>query len=215
MTDVFDEISDDLRREKLNQFWKENGSWIIGGALGAVLLTGAMTAWRTWEYNRDATATTQLARLTDAADWSKVENFAVGSDKNHAMMARFMAADAYLAQHQNDKAIALYNAIAATSGLDKTWRDLARIHSLSLRLDKDPPDALLKELNGLSGDKDVWRYTAREMQALLAARQGHMQDAANILASITADPQAPEDMRQRAFSLRELYIADAKASQKS
>jgi hypothetical protein len=215
MTDVFDEINDDLRREKLNQFWKENGSWIIGGALGAVLLTGAMTAWRTWEYSRDAAATTQLARLTDAADWSKVESFAASSDKNHAMMARFMAADAYLEKHQTDKAIALYNDIAATSGLDKTWRDLARIHSLSLRLDKDPPEALAKELAALSGSKDVWRYTALEMQALLAARQGHMQDAANILASITADPQAPEDMRQRAFSLRELYIADAKASQKS
>ncbi len=47
MTEIFDEISDDLRSEKLNQFWKENGAWIIGGALGAVLLTGSLTLWRT------------------------------------------------------------------------------------------------------------------------------------------------------------------------
>jgi hypothetical protein len=214
MTDVFDEISDDLRREKLNQFWKENGAWIIGGAIGAVLLTGALTAWREYEYQRDTAATTQLTRLVDAADGSKLESFAATGDKNHAMMARFMAADAYLARHENDKALALYTEIANTSGLDATWRDLARIHSLSLRLDKDPPDALAKELAALSGDKDVWRYTAREMQALLAARQGQMQKAADILAAITADPQAPEDARQRAFSLRELYIADAKAAQK-
>ncbi len=126
-----------------------------------------------------------------------------------------MAADAYLNHNEKDKALALYNDIVKTSGLDATWRDLARIHSISLRLDKDPPDALAKELADLSGDKDVWRYTAREMEALLAARQGQMQHAADILAGITADPQAPEDMRQRAFSLHELYIADAKAGQKS
>ncbi len=126
-----------------------------------------------------------------------------------------MAADAYLTHNEKDKALALYNEIANTSGLDKTWRDLARLHSLSLRLDKDPPDALAKELSALSGDKDVWRYGAREMQALLAARQGQMQHAADILSGIAADPAAPEDARQRAFSLRELYIADAKTSQKS
>jgi hypothetical protein len=215
MTDVFDEISDDLRREKLNQFWKENGAWIIGGAIGAVLLTGALTFWRQHESARDAEATTQLTRVVEAANVTGLESFAATADKNHAMMARFLAADAYLEQKQTDKALALYNAIASTSGLDETWRDLARIHSISLRLDKDPPDALAKELSALSGDKDVWRYGAREMQALLAARQGQMQTAADILARITADPEAPGDMRQRALSLRQLYIANAKASQKS
>ena len=215
MTDVFDEISDDLRTEKLNQFWKENGSWIIGGAIGAVILTGALTFWRQWDYQRNATATTELTRIVNTADVSKIEGFAATADRNHAMMARFLAADAHLERHENDKAIALYNDIAATSGLDDTWRDLARLHSISLRLDKDPPDALAKELTALSGDEGVWRYSAREMEAFLAARQGQMQQAADMLARITADPQAPEDERQRAFSLRELYIADAKTAQKS
>lgn len=215
MTDVFDEISDDLRREKLNQFWKENGSWIIGGAIGAVLLTGALTLWRQWEYQHNASATTELTRLVTAGDLQKLEGFATTGDKNHAMMARFLAADAHLQKNEKDKAIALYSEIAGTYGLDKTWRDLARVRSISLRLDKDPPEALEKELSDLTGDNNVWRYTAREMEALLAARQGKMQHAADLMARITADPQAPEDMRQRAFSLRELYIADAKANQKS
>ena len=214
MTEIFDEISDDLRQQKLNQFWKENGSWIVGGAMGAVVLTAGLTFWREYEFKRDTKETTQLIRLQKAADMPKLESFAAATDKNHAMMARFGLADTYLAKKETDKALAVYNAIATTSGLDKTWRDLARLHSLSLRLDKDSPEALAKELAALSGDDGVWRYSAREMEALLAVRQGQLQRAADILAGITADPQAPEGMRQRAFSLRQLYIADAKASHK-
>ncbi len=215
MTDIFDEIGDDLRRENLEKFWKENSSWIIGGAIGAVLLTGVLAFMKQWEYQRNMTATTEISRLADVADYSKLESFAATSDKGHAMMAQFLAADVYVEKNQKDKALELYNDIINTSGLDKMWRDLALIHSISLRLDKDPPDAIEKELADLSGDNGVWRYTAREMQALLAARQGQMQKAADLLTAITADPAAPEDERQRAFSLRELYIADAKASQKS
>ena len=175
MSDVFDEVADDLRRLKLQQFWKENGSWIIGGAIGAVILTGVLTLWRQWSYQRDMAATTELTRLVTAADLAKLESYAVTADKNHAMMARFIAADAHLQRGEKDKALALYNEVGGTIGLDSTWRDLARIHSISLRLDKDDPATLAKELAALSGDKGVWRFTAREMEASLAAKQGEMQ----------------------------------------
>ncbi len=215
MADVFDEISDDLRREKLNQFWKENGPWIIGGAIGAVLLTGALSFWRQWEYSRDVKATAEMTHLVTASDLPKLEAFAAQTDKNHAMIARFMAAGTHLQRNEKDQAVALYDAIANTSGIDKVWRDLARVSSISQRLDKGAPDALEKELAALSGDKDTWRYTARELEALLAARQNQMQKAVAILDKITSDPQAPEEARRRAFTMRELYVADLKSNSKS
>src|SRR4051812_35304577 len=124
MAEMFDEIGDELRREKLNQFWKENGSWIIGGALGAVLLTAVLTFWRHWTFERDVTATAALSRLVDAGEYSKLESFAAASDKNHAMMARFIAADAYAERDEKAKAVALYDDISKTTGLEASWRDL-------------------------------------------------------------------------------------------
>lgn len=215
MTDVFEEINDDLRRQKLNQFWKENGSWIIGGAIGAVLLTGILTIYRQWEQSRDTTSTAELMRVISAGDMAKLEGFAATSDKNHAMMARFLAAAAHVDKKEYDKAIALYDAIAQTSGLEGSWRDLARIRSISLRLDKDKPEALMKEIEPLTGAKNVWRHSAMELQALLAAREGQMQKAADIMSAIAADPLAPDDARQRALGLHALYAADAKNNSKS
>jgi hypothetical protein len=204
VADVFDEISDDLRRERLNQFWKENGSWIIGGAVGAVLLTAFLAFWKQWEYRRDMSATTEMTRLAiSPSSLPQLEAF-----------AQLTAAGEYLAHNEKDKALALYDTIAHTGGIDKLWRDLASVLSIGQRLDKGAPDVLEKELAGLSGDKDPWRYTARELTALLAARQGQMQMAAYILAGIASDPQAPEDARRRALTLRALYAAYKKNAAK-
>lgn len=208
MSDVFDEIEDDLRTQKLKQFWKENGSWIIGGALGAVLLTGALTFWRQWDYGRNMAATNALSAITATGDAAKIETFAMTADKNHAMLARFAAADQYLSHHQPDKALALYNDISRTIGLAAEWRELAVLHSVSMRLDKDSPEALAKEIAPLAADNGTWRFSARELQALLAARQGKTQEAAAIVSKIAADPLAPRDIRQRAFALHALYAAD-------
>ncbi len=215
MSDIFDEVSDDLRREKLKQFWKENGAWIIGGVIGAVLLTGVLSFWREWKYTRNTVATAELTRAVATADIAKIENFVAAGAKNHAMIARFAAAGLHLERGEKDQAVALYNEIADTAGLDKTWRSLARVFSIGQRFDKDDPVKLKKELAALSGDKDVWRIVALELQALLAARTGQMQEAADILAGITADPQAPDDVRTRAFTLRALYVAEIPAAPKS
>jgi hypothetical protein len=215
MSEVFDEIADDLRRQKLNEFWKENGNWIIGGAIAAVLLTGLLAFWRQWQYQHNMKATTELVQLISTSDTAKLENFAKTGRKNQAMVARFIAAGKHVSKHEDAQAIAIYNEIAGTSGLDRVWRELALIQSISLRLDKDPPQALEKDLEELSGDNHAWRYSARELAALLAARQGQMQKAVMLLEKITSDPDAPADARNRAVTLRELYAGDIRSDQKS
>lgn len=212
--DIYNEIQDDLRQQKLNQFWKENGSWIIGGAIGAVVLTACLSGWREWRFSHDLAETNALTQVLTTADTIKLETFAKTTDKNHAMIARFAAADQYLVRHEPEKALALYNDIAKTSGLARDWRELAVLHSVSLRLDKDSPAVLEKELQPLAADRGTWRFSARELLALLAARDGRTQEAAALADKIAADPMAPEDIRRRAFSLRSLYAAEVKSNRK-
>jgi hypothetical protein len=208
MSDVFDEISDDLRREKLNQFWRENGRWIIGGVIAAIIFTAGMSWWRQWDANRNAQATSSLGEALAAKDPAELEQFAQGTDHDHAAIARLIAAGDYVRTGKKDKAVTLYNEIAASSGLSKMYRSLASLLSVGLRLDTDPVDGLRKELKPLAADRSAWRYSAREMQALLAAREGDMKGAVGILDTITGDADAPEALRARAFTLREFYAAE-------
>ncbi|MBI3442043.1 MAG: tetratricopeptide repeat protein [Proteobacteria bacterium] len=209
MADVFDEISDDLRQEKLHQFWRENGSWLIGGVIAAIALTAGISLWRQWEQQRNVATTTELIRLVEAANVTQLERFSDASDKNHAAIARLLAASAHLDRGEKTQAIELYNGVAATFGLDRTYRELAAVLSISQRLDSDNPERLVQELSKLSRDSSPWRYSARELTALLEEKQGHTLQAIEALTNITSDPQAPADARARAFSLRELYVAGA------
>lgn len=209
MTDVFDEINDDLRRQKLNDFWKENGSWIIGGVIAAILLTGGMSFWRHWHHQRDVAATAELLRVGQLADAAKLEEFAKTTSKNHAVIARFFAAGMYLERGEKDRAVALYDQIGGTFGVDGVYRELAKVLSVAQRIDSADPAVLKKELSGLTDDDGHWRYTARELLALVEQKQGHTQLAIEALTSIISDPQAPEDARARAVKLRELYTTGA------
>jgi len=96
MTDVFDEINDDLRREKLKAFWAENGRWIIGTAIAAVLLTAALSFWQQWKHSRNMKATDALVSVLSADDPAKAESYAASAGKTHAAVARFIAAGTYL-----------------------------------------------------------------------------------------------------------------------
>lgn len=208
MSDLMNEIDDDLRNQKLVAFWKENGSWIIGGAVLAVIMTAGMTFWHGYSAEKNTAATQALLSAVVTDDAQKISDFAATTDKNHAAIARFAAAARFLEKGENGKADALYSEIADMSGLDRSWKDLATLLSVRNRFDTGAPPELRAELDKLTGKKGVWRFSAIEMQALLHAREGDNAKAAALLAEISASANAPVDVRTRAFTLRELYLGD-------
>lgn len=210
MTQIEHEIEDDLRQQKLEQFWKENGSWIIVCAILAVIFTGALTWWRQHEYKQNLAQTTALFEVMKENDTTALADFAAKSDKDHAAIALFTAAALHSKRNQDAEAVSLYRKIEGTTGLDSTYRDLAKLLRVSKRLGADPPAELHKDLTPLAA-KSPWRYTALELQALLYAREGKMKEAAENLTRITQDANAPGDVRMRASTLRELYMGSAEA----
>lgn len=210
MTQIEEEIQDDLRREKMEQFWKENAGWIIACAILAVVFTGALTWWRQHEYKQNVAQTAGLLEVLKENDTKALADYAAASDKDHAAIALFTAAALHSQRNQEAEAVNLYRKIEGTTGLDSTYRDLAKLLRVSKRLGADEPASLHKDLGPLTV-KGPWRYTALELQALLYARESKMKEAADSLTRITQDAGAPGDVRMRASTLRELYMGSATA----
>lgn len=210
MTQIEQEIEDELRQQKLEAFWKENGSWIITCAILAVIFTGALTWWRQHEYKQNLAQTTELFAVMKENDTKALADFAAKSDKDHATIALFTAAALHAKRKQDAEAVSLYRKIEGTTGVDSTYRDLAKLLRVSMRLGADDPAELHKDLAPLAA-KGAWRFTALELQALLYARENKMKEAADNLTLITQDANAPGDVRMRASTLRELYLGSATA----
>lgn len=213
MSDILREVDEDLRQLQLKQFWEENRLWIFGGILLAIVATGGMTFWRGHVQDQNIQATGQLmAALQSPAQIEKLaEDPAALRRPGHKALARLAGAEAYLEQGQKDKAVALFDQLAADRSAPQLLRDLAKLYSIGQRLDSAPADQLEKEIAPLVAKGQAWRYSALEMQALLFARENRMKEAADALAEISGDPLAPQDARTRAFTLHELYHADAAA----
>jgi hypothetical protein len=212
MSDLLDEVSEELRRKRLEAFWQENGAWIVAGVILSILCTAGLSFWRAHEYKADMAQTTQLLTVEDTAGKDlpqALEKFAAAAGKNHAVVARLSAAAVYAQRGEQDKAVAIYKEIENTGGIDRALRDLATVLRLQRELDKGDPATLRRELEPLTRKNAVWRYTALEMLALLDAREGDMKDAAKVLAEITTAADAPDDVRARAMTMRELYLGAA------
>jgi hypothetical protein len=101
-------------------------------------------------------------------------------------------------QGKTKEAVAAYDAVVADASVDGSLRDLARIRAGYLLADSVKPDELISRLGSFDKDGQVWRHAAREIFALAAYRTGDYSMADRYMNANFADPETPQDMRQRA-----------------
>jgi hypothetical protein len=78
------------------------------------------------------------------------------------------------------------------------FREAATIRAAYLLADTASSADLSARLGALDKPDSVWRLPIKEIYALAAWREGRYQDAFRLASEITADPEAPQGMRQRA-----------------
>jgi|GEM_PF-1717387 len=211
-SEFFEQVNDDLKRQQLKKTWEENKYWIIGGIIGSIIATGAMAAWRHWEFNRNVAATAELTEIVkNGADTKAIEDFAKNTNKNHSVIARLILASVYVEKGASADAIKVYDEIAATFGADKIYKNFAKLLSVKYRSQTISNDDILKELEPLTSKSSGWSFSAMELKATILAKQGKFEQAVEVLNTITASPDAPERLRQRAVKLTELYDAEKSA----
>ena len=49
MADIFQEIEEDLKRERVEVLWEKYGNWVIGAAVAIVLATAGIKGWGSYQ----------------------------------------------------------------------------------------------------------------------------------------------------------------------
>lgn len=207
MVDVFREVDEALREDRVKAQWRRYGPLAIGAAALIVASVAGWVVWQNLDERRQQQDTAQLFALVAGIERSPVEAraeldaFAAGARGGAALLARFQAAG--LAAEAGDRAaaVAQYRAIAADSGAAAPWRDLATLLAVLHDLDDGDPAALLAALSPLRQDGHALRHSARELTGLLQLRQGDDAAARQGFAALAADTAAPAGVRARAADL--------------
>ena len=203
MSDVFQEVEEEIRKERYRALWKRFGPFIIAAAL---LIVAGVGGWRAWDWyqNRQAaemgTAYARAMTLVRegkgadaAAELARIGR--VGPD-GYRTLARFAAA-AELGQRDRPAAIAAYDALAADTSVSPLQRDLAQVRAGLLLVDTASLDEIRRRMEPLTGAGGAFRHVAREAIGLVAWRVGDQATAKKWFDMILADSDVPSGVRQR------------------
>ncbi len=208
------EVEEDLRRDRVEQLARRYGPAAIGVVLLVVATAAGYVGWQTW--TRSARED-QTLRLTQAvligqgqgatAAMDALASFAEDTDGTVAALAKLIEAGMRARNEDVETALLLYRQVSDDSTVDRLYRDLATVLLATHGLGRQDQDAawLQTRLATLATPGNPWRFSAQELLALLAAEQGDLARAHEMLQSLATDFETPEALRNRAANLAELY----------
>ena len=210
MGDIFREIDEELKQEDYLRLWKKYGNHVIAAVAVVLIAIGGFYGWRQYQDNRRLEASDRYAEAQTLAASGKKEDAAAlfaqlaeQSGGGYHILAELQRASLRAASGDTAGAIAIYDSIAADTGVDPVMRDLATILSVLHSIDTTKADraTLDAKLAALDKPDGPWRHSARELRALLAQKAGDAARAKQLYTQLSDDVEAPEGIRARAAEM--------------
>jgi len=213
VVDIFDEVEEELREERMHELLKKYGGLLFAAAL---LMIGAVAGWKAWvwyEERRDvaaatgylsASARTEVAGVAGPNRPEAIAAFqvvAATAPDGYRDLARLREAALRAESGDLEGASALWAKVAGDSSVDPLLRDLANLTWCIHHVDHGDPALLEGRLKPLAAEGNAWRFLALEQLALLDLRQGHAEAAKTQLQKLAEDATAPNGVRSRASTL--------------
>jgi hypothetical protein len=217
VSELFDEVDEDVRRDQLKKLWAQYSIYIVAGAL---LIIAAVGGWRGYQYLETKKAAEagaafdKAVELSEANKHSEAEaaftDLAAKAPSGYRMLARLRAA-AEVATRDPRAAVKLYDDIAADRSISLPEQDLAKVRAAGLQLETATYPAMLQRLETATAPGATFRHSARELLALSAWRAGDMTAARQWLDIIANDGETPPSLRSRAEALQAMLPPVAKS----
>ena len=217
MSELFDEVDEDVRRDQLKKLWDQYSLYIVAGAL---LIIASVGGWRGYEYLEAKKAAEAGAAFDKAVELSEQNkhteaeaafaDLAAKAPSGYRVLARLRTA-AEVASRDPQAAAKMFDEIAADRSVGVPEQELARVRAAQLLLETSTYPNLLQRLEAAAAPGATFRHTARELLALSAWRANDMTAARQWLDQIANDGETPPSLRSRAEALQALLPPVAKS----
>ncbi|HEX2363558.1 MAG TPA: tetratricopeptide repeat protein [Bradyrhizobium sp.] len=217
MSELFDEVDEEVRRDQLKKLWDNYSIYIIAAAL---LIIAAVGGWRGYQYveaRKAAEASGAFNRAVELSEQGKHEDaekafadLAAKAPYGYRLLSRFHQA-AELASRDPKAAAKMFDDLAADSSIGAEQQELARIRAAGLLVDSATYADMKQRLEPDTVPSATFRHSARELLALSAFHANDTNAARLWLDQISADNETPPSLRSRAEALQALLPPVAKS----
>lgn len=206
VTDIFQEVEEDVRREELQKYWRRYGAYVVGLALLLVVAVGGTEAYRYFSGQKAKEHARAFIAAADALredPKSAVDAFAALAAKGggYGLLADFRLAQIKSQTGDAAGALAIYDKIAKETRADDPMHGLAIVKSGYLSLDSASLAGLEDRLLPLASGDGPWRHSALEILAFAALKAGDTAKARTRFDALAKDGTAPTGMVRRAHDM--------------
>ena len=212
MADVFAEIDEAMKQEKLQNLWEKYGGLIIAVLVLIVLATIGNEIYKNWAESKNQKQTAEMLTLLDGENKVEIVKQAQGLQPGLKGLTMLNVAGELARQDKLEDAFDLYKKMAADNSLPKDVRALADFMVLRLMMRVNMGQGIAPE-KIISGLEKIWsnpdsplRYHARlEAAVILAENISNYADAKKQLQFLIDEKSVPDSLKQKAVSLDVLY----------
>jgi len=217
VSELFDEVDEDVRRDQLKKLWEQYSIYIIAGAL---LIIASVGGWRGYQYVEAKKAAEAGAAFDKAVELSEANKhteaeagfaeLVAKGPAGYRVLARLRQA-AEVANRDTAAAAKMFDEITADRSVGAAEQDLARIRAAQLLLETTTYPNMKERLEAAAAPGSTFRHTARELLALSAWRANDAAATRQWLDLIANDGDTPPSLRSRAEALQALLPPVAKS----
>lgn len=208
MTDVFEEVEEQLRADRYKTLALRALPWALGGLAAILVVALGVWGWGAWQTRTMAEASQAYAEGVEAfgaGDMNKAEQrfaeVAESGPDGYAALALMQQAGLRVNDGDIPGAVKLFDA-AAEKAPDPIMADAARLKSAFALLDTAPLSELKTRLEPLTEEGRPYRALALEALAFARLMGGEMDEAREDFGVLTLMPGASDVARQRAQAAR-------------
>ena len=216
--DFFREVDEAVRQDRYKEIWDKFGLYIMAAAALIVVGVGGYKAYGYWQENKAKQAGTEFSsasQMLDSGQAAKAnEVFAALSEKGpsgYRVLSRLQLAVSAAEVGDAEKAVAIYDQLAADASTDSILKGLATIQAATLRLETADYAEMQKRLQWLIDQGSSWRFSARELLGLSAYRLKNMAEAEKQFSELLADQGTPANLRERADMMLSVIVGAPQA----
>ncbi len=205
MVDIFEEVDEELRKDKYQDLARQYGPMVLGAAAAIILGTAGYQGWQAWQTStRETSSDAYMVAVNALGDGqvaqasTRFEALANTGTSSYATLALLQRAAIRLEAGDYVAAAELYEQVAAQSG-EPLIRDLATLKAVWALWDTLSFSDVDIRLTPLTAPAAPYRYLAREAIAVAALRAGDLPRARREYQFLSVAFDVPQGVARRAL----------------
>ena len=203
MVDVFDEVEEELRKERYQQLLRTYGPWLLGAAVAIVVGVAGYQWWQARQSSQAAESSDRYVAAVELIEAGDVDaaraalsEIAADGPRGYATLALMREAELALQRGEPEAAASLYER-AIERAPDPVVADVARYHAVRAQFDTISFDDAVLRLDDVGGAGSQLDLMARELIGAKAIAEARWEEARRRYDSLAVALDLPQGMRQR------------------